>query len=68
METYSGQVGDITVHVAHNGKCSKFAVDAVGTNAATLTTYLAIQAFKPSVVISSGTAGVVTLSYRHLCF
>ena len=55
--TYSGKVGQIQVHVAHNGKCEKFEVDKVGTNAATLTTYLAIQAFKPDLVISAGTAG-----------
>jgi len=58
METHSGDVGDLRVHVAHNGRCSKFDVDKVGTNAATLTTYLAVQAFKPDLVISSGTAGM----------
>lgn len=45
------------MHLAHNGKCEKFMVDRVGTNAATLTSYLAIQAFKPDLVISTGTAG-----------
>jgi 5'-methylthioadenosine nucleosidase len=54
---YTGTVGNITVHLAHNGKCDKFLVDKVGTNAATLTTYLAIGAFKPDLVMSVGTAG-----------
>lgn len=57
MATFSGSVGALRVHLAHNGKCGKFGVDKVGTNAATLTTYLAISAFKPTIVISAGTAG-----------
>lgn len=56
-KTYTGTVGSMTVHLAHNGKCDKFLVDTVGTNAATLTTYLAIGALKPDLVISAGTAG-----------
>jgi Phosphorylase superfamily len=56
-KTFSGNVGALEVHLAHNGKCDRFGVDTVGTNAATLTSYLAIAAFKPSVVISAGTAG-----------
>lgn len=50
-------MGDITVHLVHNGKDAKAGVDKVGTNAATLTTYLSIDAFMPDVVISAGTAG-----------
>lgn len=56
-KTYTGKVAGLTVHLAHNGTCDKFDVDKVGTNAATLTTYLAIAAFRPDLVISSGTAG-----------
>lgn len=56
-QAYSGTVGSITVNLVHNGKDPKAGVDKVGTNAATLTTYLAIDAFQPDVVISAGTAG-----------
>lgn len=56
-QSYSGTVGSITVNLVHNGKDRKAGVDKVGTNAATLTTYLAIDAFTPDVVISAGTAG-----------
>lgn len=66
MQTYSGTVGAIKVHLAHNGHCSRFDVDLVGTNAATLTTYLAVQAFKPSLVISAGTAGRLPAPCRWL--
>jgi Phosphorylase superfamily len=45
------------VHLAHNGKCSRFDVSEVGTNAGTLTAYLGVQTFKPDLVISAGTAG-----------
>lgn len=55
--TYSGQLGDLTVHVAWNGKCDKHQVDYVGTVPASLTAYLATQAFQPHLVISAGTAG-----------
>ena len=39
------------------GKDTRFGVDNVGTPAASLTTYLAAQAFQPELVISLGTAG-----------
>lgn len=39
------------------GKCKATGVDNVGTVPAALTAYLAIQAFKPDIVISAGTAG-----------
>lgn len=40
-----------------SGKCSIHGVDNVGTVPAALTAYLAIQEFKPDIVISLGTAG-----------
>ena len=39
------------------GKCKATGVDNVGTVPAALTTYLAIQAFRPDIVISTGAAG-----------
>lgn len=56
-QSYRGTVGSIDVTLVHNGKDPKAGVDKVGTNAATLTTYLSIEAFKPDIVISAGTAG-----------
>lgn len=50
-------MGGLAVHVAWNGRCSTHNVDHVGTMAATLTTQLAVTAFKPDIVISAGTAG-----------
>ena len=39
------------------GKDSRFGVDNVGTPAASLTAFLAAQAFQPDLAISLGTAG-----------
>eukprot|EP00798_Chlamydomonas_sp_ICE-L_P020726 gene20726-27541_t len=55
--TFSGQASGMDLHVVWNGKCATNAVDNVGTVPAALASYLAIQAFKPDVVISAGTAG-----------
>ena len=41
-------------HACTAGKCKATGVDNVGTVPAALTTYLAIQAFKPDIVISTG--------------
>ena len=41
------------------GKCKATGVDNVGTVPAALTTYLAIQAFRPDIVISTGGAAWV---------
>lgn len=55
--TYSGVVGGLSVHLVWNGQCSTNLVCNVGTVPAALSAYLAILAFKPDLVISSGTAG-----------
>lgn len=47
----------MNVMVVHNGKDKNHTVDNVGTVPAALASYLAIQAFKPDLVISAGTAG-----------
>lgn len=52
-----GQETPLEVHVVWNGKCVVNEVDCVGTVPASLASYLAIQAFKPDLVISAGTAG-----------
>jgi 5'-methylthioadenosine nucleosidase len=55
--TFSGKTDGLTVHVAWNGRCGVHGVDNVGTVPAAIAAYLAIQAFKPDLVISAGTAG-----------
>eukprot|EP00198_Chlamydomonas_reinhardtii_P014218 XP_001703555.1 5'-methylthioadenosine nucleosidase [Chlamydomonas reinhardtii] len=55
--TYSGEHQGLAVHVVWNGKCKDHGVDNVGTVPASLSTYLAVLAFKPDVVISAGTCG-----------
>mmetsp|Transcript_2039 Transcript_2039/g.3190 ORF Transcript_2039/g.3190 Transcript_2039/m.3190 type:complete len:248 (-) Transcript_2039:609-1352(-) len=55
--TFSGTQGSLAVHVVWNGKCNAHGVDNVGTVPAALATYLATQAFKPDLIISTGTAG-----------
>lgn len=42
------------------GKCKATGVDNVGTVPAALTTYLAIQAFRPDIVISTGEPSAAT--------
>lgn len=55
--SYSGTRGGVAIHVVVNGKCLVHGVDNVGTVPAALTAYLAVQAFDPDLVISTGTAG-----------
>lgn len=55
--SFSGRYEDLDVHVVCNGKCARHGVDNVGTVPAALTAYLALQEFKPDLLISVGTAG-----------
>lgn len=55
--SFSGKVGDLNVHLAQNGPAEEYGICKVGTTPAFLTTYLAVDAFKPDLVISAGTAG-----------
>lgn len=55
--TYSGEDWGVRIHLVCFGKCRETGMDNVGTVPAALTAYLAIQAFQPDVVISTGTAG-----------
>ena len=68
--TYSGEFSGLKVHLVWNGRCTTNHVDNVGTVPAALSSYLAIQAFKPDVVISAGTAGgfkaQVGLGHSHI--
>eukprot|EP00239_Pterosperma_sp_CCMP1384_P010929 CAMPEP_0197860836 /NCGR_PEP_ID=MMETSP1438-20131217/36483_1 /TAXON_ID=1461541 /ORGANISM="Pterosperma sp., Strain CCMP1384" /LENGTH=252 /DNA_ID=CAMNT_0043477827 /DNA_START=124 /DNA_END=882 /DNA_ORIENTATION=+ len=55
--SYSGTSGELKVHVVCNGKCPSHGVDNVGTVPAALTTFTALQVFKPDFLINAGTAG-----------
>lgn len=55
--SFSGQYAGMEVHVVCNGKCLVHGVDNVGTVPAALSAYLALQEFKPDLLISVGTAG-----------
>ncbi len=57
MRAWSGRVNNANILIAVNGKDAKTGLDLIGTQAATLTTHLAIEYFKPEMVISAGTAG-----------
>jgi len=54
---HSGIYKGVQVTVATNGKSTAHKVDNVGTCAATITTLLSVQLFKPDVIINAGTAG-----------
>lgn len=45
------------IRIAINGRDRRFGVDSIGTEAAALNTYAVINAFRPELVISAGTAG-----------
>uniref|UniRef100_A0A7S0WR43 Nucleoside phosphorylase domain-containing protein n=1 Tax=Pyramimonas obovata TaxID=1411642 RepID=A0A7S0WR43_9CHLO len=55
--SYSGTHGSTKVVAVCNGKDAIYGVDSVGTVSAALTTYAAIQAVKPDLVINAGTCG-----------
>lgn len=55
--SFSGIVGNLNVHLAQNGRSEEYDICKIGTSAALLTTYLAVDAFKPDLVLSAGTAG-----------
>ncbi len=43
--------------VSVNGKCSRFGVDHIGTDASVLNAYVSIRQFRPDLLINAGTAG-----------
>lgn len=78
MRAWSGLYGSDQISVVVNGKDTDYKLDLIGTQAATLSTHLAINHFKPDLIISAGTAGAfqskgakigeVYLSYPHVVF
>lgn len=75
---YKGHYNNIELFLVINGKDEKQGVDLVGTQPATLAAHLAIEKFKPDLVINAGTAGAfasngseigdVYLSHQHIVF
>lgn len=59
MQGYIGKYNNLEILLVTNGLDPINKVQNVGTQAATLTTYLGIQYFHPDLVISIGTAGGV---------
>ncbi|WP_300668495.1 hypothetical protein [Desulfoluna sp.] len=57
MDVFLGKVHGLDVSLVVCGKDPRFGVDSVGTQPATLSTYLAIERFKPDLLINAGTAG-----------
>ena len=57
MEVYKGTVEGAEVALVVGGKDKRYGVDCVGTQPATLSAYLAIDAFNPDLIINAGTAG-----------
>lgn len=60
MRGWKGEIYNTHIFVAVNGKDQETELDLIGTQAATLTTHLAIEHVKPHMVISAGTAGGFT--------
>ena len=60
-ELYSGEftteAGSAKIHLVLNGKCPLYGVDIVGTVGAALSTFSAVQALEPDLVINAGTCG-----------
>ncbi|UPR02211.1 nucleoside phosphorylase [Chloropicon primus] len=56
-ECYAGSLDTTKVYLILNGKCHKYNVDIVGTVGGAVTTFAAIQALHPDVIINAGTCG-----------
>lgn len=59
MQAYEGRYHNLDIAMIINGQDPIYKVQNVGTQPATLSTYLGIQHFHPNLVISIGTAGGV---------
>lgn len=57
MQYYAGKYLNLDIFMVINGKDPRYHVQNIGTQAATLATYLGINQFHPDLVISIGTAG-----------
>ncbi len=57
MRAWIGNYGHLFISVVVNGRDEATTMDLIGTQAATLSTHLAIEKYKPDLIINSGTAG-----------
>ena len=57
FRAFRGRLGDATVILVWAGKSARFGGNAVGTVPSTISSYAAVLAFTPDLVISAGTAG-----------
>lgn len=57
MRAWTSFSDHLNICIAVNGKDHQMELDLIGTQAATLTTHLAVEYFKPDMIISAGTAG-----------
>lgn len=69
---YTGLYNGCTVSVVTNGKCQRHGVDNVGTVPAGIATFVAVEQFKPDLIINAGTAGGfkrkgATIGAAYLC-
>jgi len=66
MKGYKGKQGNVEIMLVMNGTDSVHHVQNIGTQAATLSTYLGIAKFHPDLIMSVGTAGGVVENGSHL--
>lgn len=59
MSAYSNQYNNLNVYLILNGTDPMNTVENIGSEAATLTTYIGINSFHPDLIMSVGTAGGV---------
>lgn len=57
FQMFQGQLDELIVSLVVSGRDPRYDVDNIGTQAATLMAYVAIEHLKPDLVISAGTAG-----------
>lgn len=60
MVVYEGFFLNNPLKLVLNGVCKQYGVDHIGTQVSTLSAHLAIELFKPSIIINAGTAGGFT--------
>ena len=57
VRVFQNNYHNLEITLLINGKDEKYNIDNIGTQAAVLTSYLAIKHYKPDLVINAGTAG-----------
>lgn len=78
MRAWGGGCNNLILSVVVNGRNEETMMDLIGTQAATLSTHLAVEKYKPDLIINAGTAGAfgekgaqigdVYLSRKHIVY